>query len=100
MLHTWGQALTRHPAANAWHLSGHVHCVVPGGGLSPGGTSWTAGRANVFLAVKPLAMLFRRLFLERLKAACKAGTCSSELVECGLTRWAAGTMRPFWQTFR
>ena len=25
ILHTWGQALTHHP---------HVHCVVPGGGLS------------------------------------------------------------------
>ena len=56
------------------HLSGHVHCVVPGGGLSPDGTSWIAGRATFFLAVKPLAMLFRRLFLERLKTACKTGT--------------------------
>jgi hypothetical protein len=60
VLHTWGQALTHHP---------HVHCVVPGGGLSPGGTRWIASRPNFFLAVKPLSRLFRRLFLERLKAA-------------------------------
>ena len=65
VLHTWGQALTHHP---------HVHCVVPGGGLSHDDTSWIAGRANFFLTVKPLAMLFRRLFLERLKTANKAGT--------------------------
>src|SRR5258708_27774691 len=47
----------------------HVHCVVPGGGLSPDGTRWIASRPNFFLAVKPLARLFRRLFLERLSAA-------------------------------
>jgi hypothetical protein len=64
VLHTWGQALTHHP---------HVHCVVPGGGLSPDGTGWIAGPANFFLAVKPLAMLFRRLFLERLTVAFEAG---------------------------
>jgi len=60
ILHTWGQALTHHP---------HVHCVVPGGGLSLDGTRWIEGRANFFLAVKPLSRLFRRLFLERLRAA-------------------------------
>jgi hypothetical protein len=60
ILHTWGQALTHHP---------HVHCVVPGGGLSLKGARWVAGRANFFLAVKPLSQLFRRLFLERLLAA-------------------------------
>lgn len=65
VLHTWGQALTHHP---------HVHCVVPGGGLSPDGARWIASRPNFFLAVKPLARLFRRLFLERLTAAFNAGT--------------------------
>ena len=33
MLHTWGSALTHHP---------HVHMIVPGGGLSPGGSRWIA----------------------------------------------------------
>ena len=60
VLHTWGQTLTHHP---------HVHCVVPGGGLSLDGTRWVAGRPNFFLAVKPLSRLFRRLFLERLQDA-------------------------------
>ena len=64
VLHTWGQALTHHP---------HVHCVVPGGGLSPDGTRWIAGRPGFFLAVKPLATLVRRLFLERLRKAFEAG---------------------------
>ena len=64
VLHTWGQTLTHHP---------HVHCVVPGGGLSPDGTRWIAGRPDFFLAVKPLARLFRRLFLERLQKAFDLG---------------------------
>jgi hypothetical protein len=29
VLHTWGSALTHHPTANAKHLSGHVHVIVP-----------------------------------------------------------------------
>jgi hypothetical protein len=64
VLHTWGQALTHHP---------HLHCVVPGGGLSPDGTRWIASRPDFFLAVKPLSHLFRRLFLKRLAAAFIAG---------------------------
>jgi hypothetical protein len=64
VLHTWGQTLTHHP---------HVHCVVPGGGLSRDGTRWIAGRPDFFLAVKPLAKLYRRLFLERLQKAYDAG---------------------------
>ncbi len=64
VLHTWGQTLTHHP---------HVHCVVPGGGIAPDRTRWIAGRPNFFLAVKPLAQLFRRLFLERLQKAFEAG---------------------------
>jgi hypothetical protein len=64
VLHTWGQALTHHP---------HIHCVVPGGGLSPDGTRWIASRPNFFLAVKPLSRPFRWLFLKRLIAAFNAG---------------------------
>ncbi len=64
VLHTWGQTLTNHP---------HLHCVVPGGGLSRDGTRWVPSKANFFLAVKPLARLFRRLFLERLAAAFAGG---------------------------
>ena len=60
MLHSWGQAMQHHP---------HVHCIVPGGGLSPDRTRWIACRPGFFLSVKVLGRLFRRLFLERLAAA-------------------------------
>jgi len=55
VLHTWGQNLLHHP---------HLHCVVPGGGLSPDGQRWVSCRPRYFLCVKVLSQLFRRLFLE------------------------------------
>jgi hypothetical protein len=71
VLHTWGQTLHHHP---------HLHCVVPGGGLSPacprprsGGTRWVACRPGFFLPVRVLSRLFRRLFLEELRIAFEAG---------------------------
>ena len=63
VLHTWGSALTHHP---------HVHCIVPGGGLSPDG-QWAACRPRFFLPVRVLSRLFRRLFLDRLAEARAAG---------------------------
>jgi hypothetical protein len=60
VLHTWGSALTHHP---------HVHCIVPGGGLSPDGQRWIACRKGFFLPVRVLSRLFRRLFLDKLAAA-------------------------------
>src|SRR5215204_3558622 len=64
VLHTWGQTLGHHP---------HVHCIVPGGGLSPDDTGWIACRPGFFLPVRVLARLYRRRFLERLEAAFAAG---------------------------
>jgi hypothetical protein len=64
VLHSWGQNLLFHP---------HLHCVVPGGGISPDGKRWIACRPRFFLPVRVLSRLFRRLFLEYLKAAFEAG---------------------------
>ncbi len=51
----------------------HLHCVVPGGGLSPDGTRWIACRPGFFLPVRVLSRLFRRLFLGFLRDAFDAG---------------------------
>jgi Putative transposase/Transposase zinc-binding domain len=64
VLHTWGSTLVHHP---------HLHCVVAGGGLSPGGDRWISCRPRFFLPVRVLSALFRRLFLERLEQAFAAG---------------------------
>ena len=58
VLHTWGQTVHHHP---------HVHCVVPGGGLSPDGTRWISCRKGFFLPVRVLSLLFRKKFLALLK---------------------------------
>ena len=47
-------------------LHPHLHCVVPGGGLSPDGQRWISCRPGFFLPVRVLSRLFRRLFLEYL----------------------------------
>ena len=64
VLHTWGQALQFHP---------HVHCVVPGGGLSPDRMSWVGSRPHFFLPVRVLSRVFRGKFLAGLRAAYAAG---------------------------
>ena len=67
VLHTWGQTLQHHP---------HIHCVVPGGGLSADGTRWIACRPGFFLPVRVLSRLFRRLFLDHLQRAFERGKLS------------------------
>jgi putative transposase/transposase-like zinc-binding protein len=65
VLHSWGSALTHHP---------HVHCIVPGGGISPDGQRWISCRKDFFLPVRVLSRLFRRLMIERLAATHAQGT--------------------------
>ena len=64
VLHSWGQNLMFHP---------HLHCVVPGGGLSPDGQRWIACRRSFFLPVRVLSRRFRRLFVESLEKAFEEG---------------------------
>jgi len=64
VLHTWGQNLDHHP---------HVHCIVPGGGISLDGDRWISCRPEFFLPVRVLSRLFRRLFLDGLVRLHEAG---------------------------
>ena len=58
VLHTWGQTLQPHP---------HVHCVVPGGGLSPDHDRWIHSQRTFFLPVRVLSRVFRGKFIAGLK---------------------------------
>jgi len=82
VLHSWGQNLHYHP---------HIHCIVPGGGLSPDGTRWISCRPGFFLPVRVLSRLFRRLFLEELRTAFEAGKLSFFGDIAGLTEPVAFT---------
>ena len=62
ILHTWSQELRHHP---------HVHCVVPGGGLTTQGR-WVSCRPGFFLPVRVLSTMFRGKFVAHLRAAYEA----------------------------
>ena len=64
ILHSWGQTLNFHP---------HLHCVVPGGGVSLDGSRWVACRPGFFLPVNVLSCRFRKLFLRYLEQTYAAG---------------------------
>ncbi len=59
VLHTWTTALSYHP---------HVHCLVPGGGVTSEG-NWVAARKDYLVPVTALAVIFRGMFLEMLRKA-------------------------------
>ena len=59
LLHTWGQNLLAHP---------HLHCVIPGGGISSDGERWVHCRDGFFLPVRVLSRMFRGKFLALLLA--------------------------------
>jgi len=101
VLHTWSQNLRHHP---------HLHCVVPGGGLSLDGRRWLACRPNFFLPVRVLSRLFRRLFCQQLWRAyeqgrlsfhgpltqlAEPGPCKRLLAGLGRTEWVVYAKQPF-----
>ena len=96
VLHTWGSALTHHP---------HIHMIVPGGGLSPDGTSWVVCRPGFFLHVRILSRLFRRLFLEGLMELHRAGQLAffgdlAELADADtFTAWLAPFRKSEWVVY-
>lgn len=61
VLHTWGQNMMEHP---------HLHCIVPGGGLSFDGERWIEPRKkDFFVPVDVLSSLFKGKFLYYLTKA-------------------------------
>jgi hypothetical protein len=64
ILHTWTQTLLHHP---------HLHCIVPGGGLSPDRSRWVSTRKGFLLPIRVLARLYRGKFLAYLAEAARAG---------------------------
>lgn len=72
VLHTWGQNLMFHP---------HIHCVIPGGGISPDKTQWIHPKYPFFLPVKVLGKVFRGKFVSGLRRAHrkKSLTCAGSL---------------------
>jgi hypothetical protein len=64
VLHTWGQTLQPHP---------HIHCVVPGGGLSTDRKRWIPSPQSFFLPVRALSRVFRGKFVAGLRQLFRKG---------------------------
>ncbi len=95
VLHTWGQKLEHHP---------HLHCVVPGGGLSLDGSCWIPTSDTFFLPVRVLSRVFRGTCLELLERAVRDGRLTHRggrrhlnklLAQAACHEWVVYSKRPF-----
>ncbi len=90
VLHTWGQNLSLHP---------HLHCIVPGGGLTKSGKWKTTRSKGKYLYPKnALRQVFKGKFMSELKALAKSGAIvlTRELREKLYSKkWIVYAKRPF-----
>jgi hypothetical protein len=96
VLHTWGQTLTQHV---------HVHCVVTGGALAPGGTRWIPARPGFLFPVRALAKVFRGRYLAGLRRAFDRGElhCTGRLAAlaeaAGFAAWVDELREQAWVVY-
>lgn len=90
ILHTWGQNLSLHP---------HVHCVVPGGGLSPEGGKWVSCRPGFLLPVRVLSRVFRGKFIQGLKRARGQGRLAGVEDDGAFDRMLTAAVRSDWVVY-
>lgn len=87
ILHTWGQALCLHP---------HLHCIVPGGGLSSQGKWKTAKTQGKYLfPVKAMSQVFRSRFIDALREALPDKMDQRQIRELYQKKWVVYAKRPF-----
>lgn len=86
ILHTWGQTLMLHP---------HLHCIVPGGGLTEAGFWKSAKSKGKYLfPVKAMSKVFRAKFVESLKEKFQ-GLEKNLVNELFKKDWVVYAKRPF-----
>lgn len=85
ILHTWGQQLSLHP---------HLHCIVPGGGVTAQGSWQSKVRSDKYLfPVKALSKVFRAKFVALLR---QAGIGDAALYDALFSKdWVVYAKRPF-----
>ena len=87
ILHTWGQTLTLHP---------HLHCIVPGGGLTRAGKWKTAKSDGKYLFnVKAMSTVFRGRFIDALKQQLPVHIDKPLLNELYKHNWVVYAKQPF-----
>ena len=87
ILHTWGQTLTLHP---------HLHCIVPGGGLTKAGRWKTAKSDGKYLFnVKAMSKTFRGKYIAGLKELLPLDMTPALLNALYKHNWVVYAKRPF-----
>ena len=88
ILHTWGQTLNLHP---------HLHCIVPGGGITPG-NKWKIARnkGKYLFPVKAMSHVFRAKYMELIRQK----VAMNKELENNLFKqpWVVFAKRPFANT--
>ncbi len=64
VLHTWTRDLRFHP---------HLHCIVPGGGLSRDGERWVSSPSSYLFPVKVISQLYRGKLVDALSSVYQHG---------------------------
>lgn len=87
ILHTWGQTLSLHP---------HLHCIVPGGGLTKQG-KWKTAKTNgkYLFSVKAMSNVFRGRFIAALKEQLPQHMPPEIINELYKKDWVVFAKRPF-----
>ncbi len=87
ILHTWGQTLTLHP---------HLHCIVPGGGLTKAG-KWKMAKSKgrYLFNVKAMSITFRGKFIAALKEQLTQQMTPQLVNALYKHKWVVYAKRPF-----
>jgi len=87
ILHTWGQTMTLHP---------HLHCIVPGGGLTKQ-NKWKRAKSEgkYLFNVKAMGKVFRGKFIEQLKKRLPQHITADLLNTLYKQRWVVFAKKPF-----
>ena len=87
ILHTWGQTLTLHP---------HLHCIVPGGGLTKTG-KWKHAKSDgkYLFNVKAMSKVYRGRFIAALKEQLPQQVTKDLVNALYKHHWVVYAKRPF-----
>jgi hypothetical protein len=90
VLHTWGQNMSLHP---------HLHCIIPGGGITKSGR-WksTRSQGKYLFPRNALRVVFKGKFMSELKAASRRGVIklpSALREKLYRKEWVVYAKRPF-----
>jgi hypothetical protein len=89
ILHTWGQTLSLHP---------HLHCIVPGGGITSG-DKWKIARSKgkFLFPVKAMSQVFRAKYMELIRQ--KVAMDKDQVNNLFKQPWVVFAKRPFANTY-